>query len=112
MRSLLALALLAAIGPLAAQDHAHHHAAPAVTPPPLVAPSPNKDNATNTATLPASHYQPPALTDADRAAAYFMDGTHVESIIDPELRLIQAEKIDSASQLINNTFNALFDLDE
>ena len=70
MRSLLALALLAAIGPLAAQDHAHHHAAPAVTPPPLVAPSPNKDNATNTATLPASHYQPPALTDADRAAAF------------------------------------------
>ena len=48
----------------------------------------------------------------DRTAAYFMDGKAVESIIDPELHLIQAEKIDSASRLINNTFNALFDLDE
>ena len=55
---------------------------------------------------------PNCWLDVDRTAAYFMDGTHVESIIDPELRLIQAEKIDSASQLMNNTFNALFDLDE
>ena len=49
---------------------------------------------------------------SERAAAYFMNGHNAESIIDPELRLIQAEKIDSASRLINNTFNALFDLDE
>lgn len=56
--------------------------------------------------------EPNCWLDVDRTAAYFMDGKTVESIIDPELRLIQAEKIDSASQLINNTFNALFDLDE
>lgn len=49
---------------------------------------------------------------SERAAAYFMNGRNAESIIDPELRLIQAEKIDSASGLINNAFNALFDLDE
>jgi len=55
---------------------------------------------------------PNCWLDVDRTAAYFMDGKRVESIIDPELRLIQAEKIDSASQVINNTFNALFDLDE
>ena len=55
---------------------------------------------------------PNCWIDVDRAAAYFVDGITVGSIIDPELRLIQAEKIDSASQLINNMFNALFDLDE
>ncbi len=55
---------------------------------------------------------PNCWLDPDRAAAYFMNGKEVEPIIDPELRLIQAEKIDSASSLINNTFNTLFDLDE
>jgi predicted ATP-dependent endonuclease of OLD family len=50
--------------------------------------------------------------DPDRISAYFISENGYESIIDEELKLIQAEKIDSASSIINDKFNDLFNLDE
>ncbi|NET72817.1 MAG: AAA family ATPase [Sphaerospermopsis sp. SIO1G2] len=50
--------------------------------------------------------------DPDRISAYFISENGYESIIDPELKLIQAEKIDSASSIINEKFNDLFNLDD
>ncbi|MGM3308658.1 AAA family ATPase [Anabaena sp. WFMT] len=50
--------------------------------------------------------------DPDRISAYFISENYYESIIDEELKLIQAEKIDSASSIINNKFNDLFNLDD
>ncbi len=49
--------------------------------------------------------------DPNRTSAYFISENHCESIFDEELKLIQAEKIDSASSIINNKFNDLFNLD-
>ncbi|MHC5773605.1 AAA family ATPase [Nostoc sp.] len=49
--------------------------------------------------------------DPNRTSAYFVSENHCESIFDEELKLIQAEKIDSASSIINNKFNNLFNLD-
>ncbi|MGK7876685.1 MAG: AAA family ATPase [Xenococcaceae cyanobacterium] len=54
---------------------------------------------------------PKMWLDVKRTSAYFIRGDSYESIIDSELNLIQAEKIDSASQIINETFDKLFDLD-
>ena len=48
--------------------------------------------------------------DPDRISAYFISENGYESIIDEELKLIQAEKIDSASSIINDKFNDLFNL--
>jgi len=45
-----------------------------------------------------------------RTSAYFVSENHCESIFDEDLKLIQAEKIDSASSIINNKFNELFKL--
>ncbi|WP_071187849.1 hypothetical protein [Trichormus sp. NMC-1] len=50
--------------------------------------------------------------DPDRISAYFISENGCESIIDEELKLIKAEKIDSASSIINNKFNDLFNLDD
>jgi predicted ATP-dependent endonuclease of OLD family len=50
--------------------------------------------------------------DPNRISAYFISENGYESIIDEELKLIQAEKIDSASSIINDKFNDLFNLDE
>ncbi|MBD2627340.1 AAA family ATPase [Anabaena variabilis FACHB-164] len=50
--------------------------------------------------------------DPDRISAYFISENNYESIIDQELKLIQAEKIDSASSIINDKFNDLFNLDD
>ncbi|HLP88626.1 MAG TPA: AAA family ATPase [Nostocaceae cyanobacterium] len=50
--------------------------------------------------------------DPRRTAAYFIGENYYESIIDEELQLIKAEKIDSASGIINDKFNRLFDLDD
>lgn len=47
----------------------------------------------------------------ERTAAYSIAGKHYESIIDEDLKLIQAEKIDSASRIINDKFNQLFKFD-
>lgn len=55
---------------------------------------------------------PKLWLDIERTSAYFIDGDSYESIIDPELKLIQAEKIDSASRIINETFDKLFNLDD
>lgn len=49
--------------------------------------------------------------DPNRTSAYFISENHCESIFDEELKLIQAEKIDSASSIINNKFNDLFNLE-
>ncbi|MHC5859169.1 AAA family ATPase [Nostoc sp.] len=49
--------------------------------------------------------------DPNRTSAYFISENRCESIFDEELKLIQAEKIDSASSIINNKFNDLFNLD-
>jgi predicted ATPase len=48
----------------------------------------------------------------ERISAYFISDNGYESILDEELKLIQAEKIDSASSIINEKFNDLFNLDE
>ncbi|MTJ49245.1 AAA family ATPase [Dolichospermum sp. UHCC 0259] len=50
--------------------------------------------------------------DPNRISAYFISENGYESIIDEELKLIQAEKIDSASSIINDRFNYLFNLDD
>ncbi|MBJ7296325.1 MAG: AAA family ATPase, partial [Dolichospermum sp.] len=50
--------------------------------------------------------------DPNRISAYFISENGYESIIDEKLKLIQAEKIDSASSIINDKFNDLFNLDE
>lgn len=50
--------------------------------------------------------------DPARTSAYFISENGFESIMDEELKLIQAEKIDSASSIINNKFNCLFNLDD
>ncbi|MFN7854362.1 MAG: AAA family ATPase [Dolichospermum sp.] len=50
--------------------------------------------------------------DPNRISAYFISENGYESIIDEELKLIQAEKIDSASSIINDKFNDLFNLDD
>ena len=47
--------------------------------------------------------------DSKSTAVYFM--SEAESIIDKELQLIKAEIIDSASQIINDEYNKLFDMD-
>jgi predicted ATP-dependent endonuclease of OLD family len=49
--------------------------------------------------------------DPNRTSAYFISENRCESIFDEELKLIQAEKIDTASSIINNKFNDLFRLD-
>ncbi|MHC5611798.1 MAG: AAA family ATPase [Nostoc sp.] len=49
--------------------------------------------------------------DPNRTSAYFVSENDCESIFDEELKLIKAEKIDSASSIINNKFNNLFNLD-
>jgi predicted ATPase len=43
--------------------------------------------------------------------AYFVQNGVLENIIDPELLMIMAEKIDSASALINQVYDQLFDLE-
>ncbi|WP_373529655.1 AAA family ATPase [Nostoc sp.] len=49
--------------------------------------------------------------DPNRTSAYFVSESLWESIFDEDLKLIKAEKIDSASSIINNKFNNLFNLD-
>ena len=43
--------------------------------------------------------------------AYFVNKTEIANIIDPELKLIQSEAIDSASAIINDSYNKLFEID-
>lgn len=50
--------------------------------------------------------------DPHRTTVYFIGEDDYESIIDEELQLIKTEKIDSASGIINDKFNRLFDLDD
>ena len=46
-----------------------------------------------------------------RVNAYYVDESVIRSIMDEELHLIKAEEIDSASQLINNEFSKLADIE-
>jgi hypothetical protein len=46
-----------------------------------------------------------------RISAYFTYENRCESIMEQELKLILAEKIYSASSIINDKFNDLFNLD-
>lgn len=48
----------------------------------------------------------------DKLIAFFVSEGCVNNIIDDEFRLIKSEAIDSASDIINNTYNLLFDLDD
>jgi predicted ATPase len=50
--------------------------------------------------------------DRRKLGAYFIEKGTSRSIVDEELELIQAEAIDSASQLINEEYDFLFNLDE
>ncbi|WP_420264100.1 AAA family ATPase [Candidatus Magnetominusculus dajiuhuensis] len=47
----------------------------------------------------------------DRLDAYFVDKGRVRSIIDEEYKLIKTEEIDSASQIIDEVYSKLFDID-
>ncbi len=47
----------------------------------------------------------------EQVAAYFVNNGKIESIIDDELRLIKVESIDSASAIINEEYDKLFDLE-
>jgi predicted ATPase len=49
--------------------------------------------------------------DINNINAYFIHNGYAENIIDKELSLIKAEAIDSASEVINNIFDKLFDLE-
>ena len=50
--------------------------------------------------------------DFDKLSALFIDQGKCESILDAELGLIMVEAIDSASQLINDEYDFLFNLEE
>jgi predicted ATPase len=54
---------------------------------------------------------PSLWLDHQLVGAYFVQNGVLENIIDPELRMIKAEKIDSASALINQVYDQLFDLE-
>jgi AAA15 family ATPase/GTPase len=49
--------------------------------------------------------------DYKKFAAYFIDKGRITSIMDDEMQMIKTEAIDSASELINATYDKLFDLD-
>lgn len=49
--------------------------------------------------------------DSNNINAYFIENGKAKSILDSELKLIQAETIDSASETINNVYDKLFDLE-
>ena len=48
----------------------------------------------------------------DRVDSFFVSNGSIKSIIDNELKLIQAEAIDSASEIINKVYARLFEMDE
>ena len=49
--------------------------------------------------------------DSDKINAYLIKNGQAENILDFELKLIKAEKIDSASEQINSIYDKLFDLE-
>jgi predicted ATP-dependent endonuclease of OLD family len=48
----------------------------------------------------------------DKLSAFFVSEGGIENIIDDEFGLIKSEAIDSASEIINNIYNLLFNLDD
>ena len=104
-RRWLGLALLAAVGPLSAQDHACHHTVPVAPPSATMAMPqtqephaahpmpPVTDDATEATQPAASRYQPPALTSADRAAAFpVLHSRHDHA--DPLVWMVQADRFE------------------
>ena len=55
---------------------------------------------------------PKTIISYDKLDAFFVENGIIRSIIDNETHLIQSEAIDSVSEIINDTFDRLFDLDE
>ncbi len=53
-----------------------------------------------------------AWIDPQGVQGYFLDKGHAQSIIDQELGLLKSEAVDSASGLIGQEYEALFDLDD
>ncbi|MBF0459334.1 MAG: AAA family ATPase [Nitrospirae bacterium] len=47
----------------------------------------------------------------DRLSAYFVDKGGIKSIIDEEFQMIKTEAIDSASEIIDDVYSKLFDID-
>ena len=82
MRRFLAAAIMSVCaGNALAQDHSHHQQAPAA---PSPAPHVHEDTPRKT-TTDASHYQPPVVTDADRAAAFpALDGHDMGAHMDDD----------------------------
>ena len=98
MRALVAFPLLLSMGTAFAQEHAHH-AMPAATP---AAPQEHDPHAahrrqakpeTGTPAESASDYRPPALTDADRVAAFPpLHAAHAHG--DPLVWMVQADRFE------------------
>ena len=103
MRGALAIGLLLCMQCAFAQDHSQHqqHAMPA-SPPTTTTDEHAQHRAHKTGDDASSDYRPPALTDADRAAA-FPDlrghdmGAHMDD--DPFVWMLSADRFDTASLL-------------
>ncbi len=52
------------------------------------------------------------VIDSDAVDAYFVQDGALISIIDEETKMIKSEAIDSASKILNDTFNKLYELDD
>ena len=50
--------------------------------------------------------------DSDRLGAYMVENGGIRDILDPDNHLIYSAEIDRASEIIVDTFNQLFDLDD
>ncbi len=55
---------------------------------------------------------PKTIIETNKLNAYSVNNGKINNIIDNETNLIHSEEIDSASLIINNTFQELFDIDE
>ncbi|QNN46811.1 copper resistance protein B [Thermomonas brevis] len=90
MRALVLAPMLLWAGAAAAQDHSHHHAPEA---PPTAAQEADPHAAHRAQAATASAYRPPALTDADRAAAFpFLHVAHDHG--DPLMWMVQADRFE------------------
>lgn len=91
MRQLAATPLLLWAGVVAAQEHGHHHHMPPTPPPAQEEPDPHAAHRQQADAQ--SGYRPPALTDADRAAALPpLHGGHTHA--DPLLWMLQADRFE------------------
>ena len=98
MRRLLATALLACIAPVAAQDHSHHRQHPVPQAPPATTDDEHAQHREHRADAgDDGDYRPPALTDADRAAAFpNLDGHDMSGHMDddPFVWMVMADRFE------------------